>query len=124
MLPQGLKFRGEAQDLEEIAGNLIDNASKWAAKRVHVTGQPEAGTDETGRSWLTVTVEDDGPGLPPDKWVEALERGKRLDETKPGSGLGLSIVTETAAMYGGRVKLGKASLGGLSAELRLPLALS
>lgn len=123
-VPADLKFRGEAQDLEEIAGNLIDNASKWAASKVHVRGEPEPGFDETGRHWLMITVEDDGPGLPPDKWEEALLRGKRLDETKPGSGLGLSIVTETAAMYGGRVKLGKAGLGGLKAELRLPRAVT
>lgn len=115
-----LKFRGEAQDLEEIAGNLIDNASKWAAAKVHVSAAPEAAADATGRLWLNIRVEDDGPGLPENQWQDALKRGKRLDETKPGSGLGLSIVTETAAMYGGNVALGKASLGGLRADLRLP----
>lgn len=115
----GLKFRGESQDLEEMAGNLIDNASKWAARKVHVEALASP-PDETGRHWLTLRIEDDGPGLPPDKWDEALQRGKRLDETKPGSGLGLSIVTETAAMYGGSVSLGKAELGGLRADLKLP----
>jgi signal transduction histidine kinase len=116
----GLKFRGESQDLEEMAGNLIDNASKWAGAKVHVEATRQASPDETGRLWLTVRVDDDGPGLPPDKWEEALQRGKRLDETKPGSGLGLSIVTETAAMYGGGVTLNKATLGGLRADLKLP----
>lgn len=115
-----LRFRGEAQDLEEMAGNLIDNASKWAATKVHVDASPQAAADDTGRHWLIVRVEDDGPGLPPEKWEEALQRGRRLDETKPGSGLGLSIVTETAAMYGGKVTLGKAGIGGLRADLKLP----
>jgi signal transduction histidine kinase len=118
--PRGLKFRGETQDLEEMAGNLIDNASKWAKKKVKVTAAAAPYSPEGTRTFFTVTVEDDGPGLPEDKWQEALKRGKRLDETKPGSGLGLSIVSETAAMYGGKVELGRAGLGGLKAMLKLP----
>jgi signal transduction histidine kinase len=117
-VPKAMKFRGEAQDLEEMAGNLIDNASKWAGAQVRVTAERAA--PEATRSFLVINVEDDGPGLPQDKWLEALKRGRRLDETKPGSGLGLSIVTETAAMYGGKVELGRAELGGLKAMLRLP----
>ena len=73
-----------------------------------------------GRSFLVITVEDDEPGLPPEKRAEALKRGQRLDESKPGSGLGLSIVAETAAMYNGSVQLGTATLGGLRADLSLP----
>ena len=73
-----------------------------------------------GRHWLSVKVGDDGPGLPEDRREEALKRGRRLDETKPGSGLGLNIVTETATMYGGSVSLGRSPLGGLLATLRLP----
>ena len=67
-----------------------------------------------------ITVDDDGPGLPADKRAEAVKRGKRLDETKPGSGLGLSIVTETASMYSGNLVLGDAEMGGLRVQLRLP----
>ncbi len=115
--PAGLKFRGERQDLEEMAGNLLDNACKWAKRRIAVKAE-ETGGD--GRNWLILTVEDDGPGLPPHKRADALKRGRRLDETKPGSGLGLSIVNETAAMYGGGVSLDKASLGGLRIQLKLP----
>jgi signal transduction histidine kinase len=70
--------------------------------------------------WLELSVEDDGPGLPADRRSEALKRGRRLDETKPGSGLGLSIVSETAAMYNGRIHLDASSLGGLKAVLSLP----
>jgi signal transduction histidine kinase len=116
----GLKFRGETQDLEEMTGNLIDNASKWSNRNVIVTAGPMTGTNGAGRDWLVITVDDDGPGLPAEKRSEAVKRGKRLDETKPGSGLGLSIVTETAAMYGGNVVLGDAELGGLRVELKLP----
>jgi signal transduction histidine kinase len=112
----GLKFRGETQDFEEMAGNLIDNAAKWSTGNVKVSAASLA----DARNWLLITVDDDGPGLPPDKHADAMKRGRRLDESKPGSGLGLSIVAETAAMYGGAVKLGDADLGGLRVELKLP----
>lgn len=118
----GLKFRGERQDLEEVVGNLMDNATKWAAARVHVEAAQLREASADGRSWLLIAVDDDGPGLPPGKRAEAVQRGKRLDESKPGSGLGLSIVTETAGMYGGQLELADAPLGGLRARLRLPAA--
>ncbi len=116
----GVKFRGERQDLEEMIGNLVDNASKWARKIVRIDVKPPMIDPTDGRSWLEIRVADDGLGLPADKLEDALKRGHRLDETKPGSGLGLSIVSETAAMYHGKVMLGKADLGGLLARIRLP----
>jgi signal transduction histidine kinase len=116
----GLKFRGEKQDLEEMAGNLMDNACKWARSEVSVEAKLVKGEQEDGRPWLDVAVGDDGPGIAPDKWTTALKRGQRLDESKPGSGLGLSIVVETAAMYSGSIRLGAAKAGGLLATLRLP----
>jgi signal transduction histidine kinase len=116
--PDSLRFRGERQDLEEMVGNLLDNACKWAQARVSLSAAPAA--EGAGRSFLGIVVEDDGPGLPADKRAEALKRGRRLDETKPGSGLGLSIVSETAAMYGGSVALEDAALGGLRVRLVLP----
>ncbi len=115
----GLSFRGEQQDLEEMVGNLVDNACKWAATRVVVTASIEPGDAERG---LVIRIDDDGPGLTEDERAEATRRGRRLDETKPGSGLGLSIVTDLAALYGGDFRLDRAALGGLSAELRLPVA--
>jgi signal transduction histidine kinase len=118
--PDGLKFRGERQDLEEMVGNLLDNACKWANARVAVAARPEAAV--AGRSLLALTVDDDGPGLEPAQREAALKRGERLDETKPGSGLGLSIVRETATMYNGSVRLERSSLGGLRAVLVLPSA--
>jgi signal transduction histidine kinase len=116
----GVKFRGERQDLEEMVGNLVDNASKWANRTVRIDVRPPTVDPVDGRSWLEIRVGDDGPGLPADKLHDALKRGHRLDETKPGSGLGLSIVSETAAMYNGTVTLGKSELGGLLARVRLP----
>jgi signal transduction histidine kinase len=117
--PPGLQFRGEQQDLEEIAGNLLDNAWKWTASRIRVEARLIR-DPASNRLWLVLAVGDDGPGLPADRREEALQRGRRLDETKPGSGLGLSIVAETAAMYSGSVSLGVSELGGLEAQVQLP----
>ncbi|MGO4572792.1 sensor histidine kinase [Microvirga sp. 2TAF3] len=117
-IPQGLRFRGERQDIEEMAGNLIDNAAKWAASRVTVTAEILRDDDE--RSRLRLLIDDDGPGLPEAARAEMLKRGRRLDETKPGSGLGLSIVSDLAALYRGFLKLDASPLGGLRAILELP----
>lgn len=114
----GLAFSGDSHDLEEMLGNLMENACKWAAARVRVTSEAQAG----GR--LSVTVEDDGPGLRPEQRDVVLTRGERLDESVPGSGLGLAIVSEIAGLYGGRLTLGDAPLGGLSATLDLPRAVA
>jgi signal transduction histidine kinase len=111
----GLAFMGERQDFEEMAGNLIDNACKWARKRIAVAAVRDGGQ-------LRLTVEDDGPGLAPEDRVRVIERGERLDESVPGSGLGLAIVRDIAKLYGGELSLGTAALGGLGAELRLPAA--
>ncbi|MBK9082557.1 MAG: sensor histidine kinase, partial [Rhizobiales bacterium] len=116
---EGLRFRGEPQDLEEMLGNLIDNAGKWASERVAILAAPApAGPDE--RRFLIVTIDDDGPGLPATDRAEATKRGRRLDESKPGSGLGLSIVTDLAGLYGGALTLDDSPLGGLRARLFLP----
>jgi signal transduction histidine kinase len=117
-LPAEARFRGERQDIEEMVGNLVDNAFKWASARVAVEVSLEQ--PEPGRSSVRVTVDDDGPGLTPAQRDQVARRGLRLDESKPGSGLGLSIVVELAALYGGALNLGTAPLGGLRAELVLP----
>jgi signal transduction histidine kinase len=114
-------FRGERQDLEEIAGNLLDNASKWA-RSIVVLGADYEPPGEAGRGRLTVTVDDDGPGLTPEECQAATRRGKRLDETKPGSGLGLSIVAELVSLYGGAFTLSRSPRGGLRATVDLPAA--
>jgi len=113
------KFRGERQDLEEMAGNLVDNACKWASSRVFIevlVGQAEPGLGPT----LRLIVDDDGRGLSAAERAQVSRRGQRLDESKPGSGLGLSIVVDLAALYGGNLSLGNAPIGGLRAELTLP----
>ena len=115
-----LKSRCEAQDFEEMLGNLLDNACKWADQKVLINALSIGKTRRKGRAMLSVIVEDDGPGLPADKREEALQRGKRLDESVPGTGLGLSIVSDLAEVYGGELRLGDGQMSGLRAELRLP----
>ncbi len=115
--PETVAFRGEKQDLEEMLGNLMDNAGKWARSKVRATA---AATGDSGR--LIITVEDDGPGIPANQRRTALKRGMRLDEQAPGSGLGLSIVSDIAEIYGGSVTLGDSEWGGLKVTLDLPLA--
>ncbi|GJE29485.1 ATP-binding protein [Methylobacterium organophilum] len=116
-VPPGLRFRGERQDFEEMVGNLVDNASKWANGRVAISA---AAVGEQDFPHLIVAVEDDGPGLPEADLTAVLKRGRRLDETKPGSGLGLSIVADLAALYRGRFRLEQAAIGGLRAVLEVP----
>ncbi len=112
-------FRGEESDLEEMAGNLLDNASKWAKSAVEVTLVAPANAPTR---ILKVIIEDDGPGLSDAEAEKALRRGVRLDEKTPGSGLGLDIVKELVDVYGGTLSLGRSDLGGLKAELVLPAA--
>lgn len=113
-------FRGERNDLEEMVGNLVDNACKWAETQVVVSIARETGESAVDRAFFTVAIEDDGPGLSASQREEVGRRGRRLDETKPGTGLGLSIVSELASLYGGNVSLAGAGIGGLRATLRLP----
>jgi signal transduction histidine kinase len=118
-VPAGLRFLGERQDVEEMVGNLFDNACKWAQSSIDIRVAGKA-AESPGRTLLTIIVDDDGPGLAPDERAEATRRGRRLDETKPGSGLGLSIVSDLAGGYGGTLTFETSPLGGLRAELRLP----
>jgi signal transduction histidine kinase len=115
--PADVRFHGERQDLEEMVGNLVDNACKWAQMRVSVEVVAER---YDGAPTVRIIIDDDGPGLSPAQREQVARRGRRLDETKPGSGLGLSIVLELAALYGGNLQLGNAPIGGLRAELMLP----
>ncbi|MBK9077720.1 MAG: histidine kinase [Hyphomicrobium sp.] len=116
----GAKFQGEKQDLEEMLGNLLDNACKWGRKRVQLKAVIVAPDGKVRAKRLVVTVEDDGPGLSAEQRAKIGKRGMRLDETKPGSGLGLSIVSDLATSYRGSMSLDASPLGGLLVRLELP----
>jgi signal transduction histidine kinase len=118
-VPKHARFRGEQQDLEEMIGNLVDNSCKWAQSRVAIEVLADQPAGDS-KSRVRIIVDDDGPGLSPAEREQVSQRGQRLDETKPGSGLGLSIVIELASLYGGVLTLGTAPIGGLRAELALP----
>jgi signal transduction histidine kinase len=113
-VPDDLRVSVDAQDLAEILGNLTENAAKWAMRAVRIAGESQG--DE-----ILVSVDDDGPGIPEEKIETVLARGGRLDETQSGSGLGLAIVGDLLDAYGGSLALRRSSLGGLRAEIRLPL---
>jgi len=95
----------------------LDNACKWAKAAVRITVAPG---DEAGTA--TVIVEDDGPGVKPENYGKALQRGERLDEAMPGTGFGLSIVDDLVRAYKGSVVLGRSDLGGLKVTLNIPSA--
>ena len=111
-----LMFRGEEQDLQEMVGNLLDNACKWAATRVEIHARVEGDR-------LDIRIDDDGPGIAPGQREAMIRRGARADEQVPGTGLGLAIVDDLAQLYGGQVSLAESPLGGLLARLDLPAAI-
>lgn len=118
--PPGLRFQGERQDFEEILGNILDNACKWARRQVRLDVSASAPESRSAGRRLLIRVEDDGPGLTSEQRSRIGKRGLRLDEAKPGSGLGLSIVIDLVQMYRGKVELGEARAGGLSVSIDLP----
>jgi signal transduction histidine kinase len=105
--------QGQREDLDEMLGNLVDNACKWAKSRVTIASVPEPGR-------LVLLVDDDGPGLDPSLRETVLQRGVRADEAAPGSGLGLAIVRDLAELYGGSITLHESPAGGVRARLELP----
>jgi signal transduction histidine kinase len=118
--PVDARFQGEKQDLEEMLGNVLDNACKWARREVALTVEVPPSTSRARSRRLSITVADDGPGLDDEQRARIGKRGLRLDETKPGSGLGLSIVMELAHSYAGTCELARARQGGLAVHLSLP----
>ncbi|HCO55511.1 MAG TPA: hypothetical protein DIT93_10895, partial [Pelagibacterium sp.] len=112
-------FRGDESDLEEMAGNLLDNGCKWARSEVRLSAREAS---NSGNRSVEIVVEDNGPGLTAAEAGQVLRRGVRLDEKTPGSGLGLDIVKELVDIYGGDLTLTRSDLGGLRATLRLPAA--
>ena len=118
---QTLVFRGERQDLDEMLGNLLDNAAKYGGGRVFVEAQ---GIEIAGEPFIRLVIEDDGGGISEIDRSKLFARGARLDTGLPGTGLGLAIVRDVAEIYGGSVQLGESEdLGGLAVTLELPAAL-
>jgi signal transduction histidine kinase len=105
--------RAQREDLDELLGNLLDNACKWAKSRVSITSSIDGAN-------ILIAIDDDGPGLDPAMRDAVLQRGVRADEAAPGSGFGLAIVRDLAELYGGSIALERADAGGVRAVLRLP----
>lgn len=114
-------FNGDREDLTEIAGNLADNAFKWARSRVRIIAEPIS-KPTARRDGLRLVIEDDGPGIPPDERTHVLDRGARLDERVSGQGIGLSVVRELVQLNGGTIAIEESPLGGARVEVRLPPA--
>jgi signal transduction histidine kinase len=112
-IPLDLYARVQREDLDEMLGNLLDNACKWANSKITVQAS-------RADAMLVLTLDDDGPGLAPALRTVVLERGVRIDEAAPGSGLGLAIVRDLAELYGGSISLDESPLGGLRARIELP----
>ena len=112
-VPSGLTVACDPQDLDEMLGNLIENACQWCRTRVRIAA-------ETTARGVLILIEDDGPGLGRDEADQVLRRGRRLDESVPGNGFGLSIAGELAGLYGGGLDLDRAAAGGLQVRLTLP----
>lgn len=111
--PDELMFGVDADDFNNLAGNVLENAGKWASARIDVALQPSQGG-------IALTVEDDGPGIPESEVQRVLRRGERADTSVAGSGLGLAIVSDLVEIYGGRLSLTRGALGGLKAAIFLP----
>jgi len=115
---ESIRFDGEKEDFDEVLGNLIDNAGKWAESKVSITAAKIAKSPR--RSFMEIRVEDDGPGVGDEDIDTLFERGRRLDERVPGTGLGLAIVRDIVEMYGGQARLESVQPHGLRAVLKLP----
>lgn len=116
---EGTVFRGDGGDFLELAGNLLDNACKWCRRQVEISVRPAA--EGTGRNTgIVLTVADDGPGIPEEASSLLLERGMRLDENAPGHGIGLAIVKDIAASYGGTVEVSRSDRGGAKITVTIP----
>ena len=114
-----IQFRGDTGDFLELAGNLLDNASKWCRSQIRLTITAAGGSGATA-SGMILSVSDDGPGIPDDAVGALLQRGTRLDESTPGHGIGLAVVKEIARSYGGRLSIERSQLGGTKVVVAIP----
>jgi two-component system, OmpR family, sensor histidine kinase PhoQ len=113
-IPDAVRFRGDEGDLQEILGNLLDNAWKYGRQRIRCSAAV------TAPGVVELRVEDDGEGLDPERASEAMARGARLDESHPGQGIGLAVVNELVSAYGGRIEVERSALGGAAVIVTLP----
>ena len=118
-IASNMLFRGDAGDFLELAGNLLDNACKWCRQNVRISIAPAA-SGQAVASGLVMTVADDGPGIPEDAAEALLQRGTRLDESTPGHGIGMAVVKDLAASYGGELSIGRSELGGAEITVSIP----
>ncbi|MDH5456924.1 MAG: ATP-binding protein, partial [Gammaproteobacteria bacterium] len=119
-IEKGMQFRGDTGDFLELAGNLLDNACKWCARRVRIAIVPSSGRSAAA-SGMVLTVADDGPGIPQEAADALLQRGMRLDESTPGHGIGLAVVKDIARSYGGQLVIQQAAdLGGAEIIVSIP----
>jgi len=114
-----VRFRGDAGDFLELAGNLVDNACKWCDSTVNIQ-VTVAGSSADKPGGMVMVIADDGPGIPPEAVDALLQRGTRLDETTPGHGIGLAIVKDIARSYGGDLKIGRSDLSGAEITVSIP----
>lgn len=119
-IPSTLHWRGDRSDLEEMLGNVLDNASKWAKQLVRIDAKLLPGSSLAERGQIAITVADDGPGIAEHQLSHAGQRGERFDQNTPGTGLGLSIVADIAHTWNGALQLSASPLGGLQAQITLP----
>jgi two-component system sensor histidine kinase PhoQ len=117
-LDPAAQFIGDRADLTELLGNLLDNACKWARERVRIEVRIDAAA--SSRTALLLFIDDDGPGIAEADRARVLVRGGRADEATPGHGIGLSMVHDTVALYGGSMHIDASTFGGARFELRLP----
>ncbi|BBI59147.1 hypothetical protein HSBAA_04530 [Vreelandella sulfidaeris] len=111
---QKIRVHMDEQDIQELVGNLMDNALRWAHSEVQLNVK-------VNEQQLTLTISDNGPGMSEVECQQAVQRGRRLDEQRSGSGLGLAIVTDLVALYNGQMQLTRASTGGLKVVVELPV---
>jgi two-component system sensor histidine kinase PhoQ len=114
----GAQFIGDRADITELLGNLLDNACKWCRSRVRIAATVEADAVDS-RHALGIVIEDDGPGIAEADRAKVLQRGGRVDEATPGHGIGLSMVHDTVALYGGTMRIESSELGGARFDLKL-----
>ena len=117
---ESLEFYGDKGDLVELLGNLLDNAYKWSQSRVLVTAHALPFTAPQRKPGILLRIDDDGPGIPAEQSAAVTERGTRLDEATPGTGIGLAVAADLVDLYGGALSIESSDLGGARVSVTTP----